>query len=83
METCDSIITEYINERGENENKRKRLDGIAVSGIRQFNITTSGVIKVVEMHIDVADFANLPLDYIQYSKINLFSLMETKTGTLT
>jgi len=69
--TVRELTTEYISDRGENENKRKRLQGLMVRGLRKFNMNTSGVPKVVELEINSADYAELPCDYLQYSKIAL------------
>lgn len=69
--TVDEIISEYVSDRGENDNKRKRFYGLAVKGLRRFTMQTSGVPKVVELFIDHADFATLPTDYMQYTKIAL------------
>ena len=65
------ICTEYIDRNGENENKRKRIYTSAVACLRGLNMTSVGVPKVIELDINDTDSADLPCDYLQYTKIAL------------
>lgn len=68
--SLDSIVKEYLAEIGDNNLSRYRqIYTIAVSGIRELNMDTTGVPKIAELDVLPTDRANLPNDYLQYSKI--------------
>jgi len=68
----DNIVKEYLIETGDTQlNRYSRFYQHAVSGLREFNMDSSGVIKVVELAIRANDTVDLPLDYMQYTKIGL------------
>ena len=70
--TLDSIIKEYLIEIGDSQlNKYARFYQIAVSGLRELNINTSGVTKTINMPIKVNNTCDLPLDYLNYKVIGL------------
>jgi hypothetical protein len=65
----NQIVDEWLAERGLADNSWNRVYTNMVSGLRRFNLSTSGVPKVVQLTLDDADRAPLPSDYLQYSKI--------------
>lgn len=66
------IVSEYIIEGGgSQENQMARLYQIAVSGMREFNMNSSGITKTARLPIKVNDTCDLPQDYLQYSTIGL------------
>lgn len=68
--SLDSIVKEYLAEIGDNNLSRYRqIYTIAVSGIREFNMDTTGVPKIAELEVLSTDRADLPNDYLQYSRI--------------
>jgi hypothetical protein len=69
MYKLDDIVTEYVLENGETQNKRGRIYAIAVSCLRGFNMKTTGVPKVVELVLDGTDSVSLPNDFLQYNKV--------------
>ena len=70
--TLDNIVKEYLFETGDTQlNKYARFYQLALSGLREFNMNNSGVIKTVQLPIKVNDTCDLPLDYLQYSKIGM------------
>lgn len=72
MYTLSDIVNEFMVEIGEGQsNKFARLYQYGVSFLRKINFTTSGYPKVVELIINPNDTADLPLDYVQYTRIAL------------
>lgn len=70
--TLDNVVKEYLIEIGDTQlNKYARHYQHAVSGLREFNMDSSGIIKVLQLAIKPNDTADLPLDYLQYTKIGL------------
>ena len=70
----DSIITEYLIEIGENQsNKHARFRQFGVNFLRRTNLDTSGFPRIVELKINDNDTADLPEDYVNYTKIALSS----------
>jgi hypothetical protein len=70
--TLDSIVKEYTIEVGGSDmNKYPRYYQYGVSGIRELNMNSSGVVKSVELCIEGNSTCNLPPDYLQYKTIGL------------
>lgn len=69
--TLSQITEELLLEMGEGQggNKFARLYQFGLSFLRQKHFTTTGFPKVVELTINDNDTANLPNDYVQYTKI--------------
>jgi hypothetical protein len=63
------LISEWLEEAGETEQKRRRGYVIGVSGLREMSYDTTGIIKVTELQVSSADTADLPSDYINLSRI--------------
>lgn len=72
--TIADVVNEYLIESGESQaSKFARLYQIAVAGYRKFNLNSSGIVKIKELTINDNDTADLPPDYIKYSRIALCS----------
>ncbi len=70
MNTLDSIVKEYLIEIGDTQlNKYARIYTIAVSGLREFNMDTTGVPKVVDLCISDIDTVDIPFDCIRPTRI--------------
>jgi hypothetical protein len=70
--SLDSIVKEYLTEINDNNLARYRqIYTLAVSGLREFNMDTTGVPKIAELEILSTDRADLPSDYLQYTRIAL------------
>jgi hypothetical protein len=70
--SLDSIVKEILIEIGDSDmNRYARFYQYGVSFLRSANMDTSGVPKVVELSINDNDTADLPNDYMNYSRIAL------------
>ena len=70
--TLRNIIKEYLIETGDTQlNKYARFYQYGVSGLREFNITSSGILRTANLAIKANDTCDLPADYIKYTKIGL------------
>lgn len=68
------IVNEYLIEIGEGQsNKFARFYQFGLSFLRKTNFNTSGVPKVVELTINSNDTADLPADFVRYTRIALCS----------
>jgi len=67
------IVNELLIEMGESGagTKPARFYQMGVSFLRRTNMDTSGFPKIVILDISKTDTANLPIDYLQYTKIAL------------
>lgn len=66
------IVNELMIEIGEGQtNKFGRFFQLGVSGLRQMNLNTTGFPKITELTIGDNDTADLPNDYINYTRIAL------------
>lgn len=74
MYTLSDIVNEFLVENGDGQtNKFARFYQFGLSFLRRTNFNTSGFPKVVELHIHSNDTANLPNDYVRYTRIALCS----------
>lgn len=72
MYTLSDIINELLIEMDYTQNNRfAQFYQFGVSYLRRVNLDTSGFPKIVDLHVSHNDTANLPNDYIQYTKIGL------------
>lgn len=70
--TLTDIVNEYLIESGEGQgNKFARFYQFGLSFLRRINFTTTGFPTVVELDIDDNDQAELPADFVQYTRIAL------------
>lgn len=70
--TLTSVITEYLIEIGASQsNLFPRYYQFGVNFLRSKHFDTFGVPQIVELTINDNDTADLPLDYVQYTKIAL------------
>ncbi len=70
--TLDNIVKEFLIEMGDSQmNKYARYYQLAVSGLREFNMNSSGVTRVANLAIKHNDTVDLPLDYLQYTTIGI------------
>ncbi len=70
--TLSDVCREYLIEIGESSmNKYPRFYQYGVSGLRELNMNSAGVIKAVELPINDNYTCNLPQDYLQYKTIGL------------
>jgi hypothetical protein len=70
--TLSDIVNELLIELGMGQNNQfARFYQFGLSYLRRVNMDTSGFPKIVELDINSNDTADLPSDYIQYSKIAL------------
>lgn len=70
--TLSSIVDELLIELGESQtNKAARFYQLGLSFLRKTHFNTDGVPKVVELVINDNDTANLPSDYVRYTRIAL------------
>ena len=68
--TLDDIVKEYLIEVGDTQmNKYARVYSIATSGLREFNLDATGIIKIADLEITDIDTVNLPPDFIQATRI--------------
>ena len=67
--SLDQIVSEYIIESGLTDSQRARLYQFGLSGLRHFDLDTSGIIKIKELQIQPNDTAVLPVDFIALSRI--------------
>jgi hypothetical protein len=68
----DDIVKEFIIEGGNAQmNKYPRFYTIAVSGLRELNMNQSAILRTIEMPIKQNMTCDLPLDYLQYSRIGV------------
>jgi len=68
--TLNSICREWLIERGEsNMNRLARIYQIAVSGLRELNMDSAGVPSVAILEANANDSINLPVDYINFTRI--------------
>src|ERR1035437_2533974 len=68
----DEIITEFLIELGfSSSNLHSRFRQFGVNFLRRTNLDTSGFPRVVKLHINDNDTADLPDDYVNYTKIAL------------
>ncbi len=66
------IINEWLIEKGESQASQfARLYAIGVSGMRELHMDVNGLVKIAELPINANDTVDLPVDYMQYSKIGL------------
>lgn len=68
-----NIVEELLVEIGEGQagNRFARFYQYGLSFLRQKHFTTTGAPKVVSLDISSVDTANLPIDYVQYTRIGL------------
>lgn len=70
--TLSQIVNEFLIEQGQGQsNSFARYYQFGLSFLRRTNFNTSGVPKVVELTISSADTADLPNDYVRYTRIAL------------
>lgn len=70
MYTLDDICKEFLIEGGDTQlNKYARIYTIAVSGLREFNMDTTGIPKVEEICITDIDTVNIPFGCIRPTRI--------------
>lgn len=70
--TLKEIVSEYLIEIGETqENKFARCYQYGLSFLRRANFNTTGFPKVVELTMNSNDTADLPADYLRYTRIAL------------
>jgi hypothetical protein len=69
MYKLQDVVSEWIIENGKNESQRPRLYTIALSGLRELHLDVNGIVKIVELPINENDTVDLPLDFVNYSKI--------------
>ena len=69
--TLNELVSEYIVESSETENKRFKFLSIGISGIKNLNMDISGVPTIAILPINDNDTVNLPLDFIRYTRIGL------------
>lgn len=68
------IVSEYLIEIGEGQNNKfARFYQYGLSFLRKTNFNTTGFPKVVELTINSNDTADLPADYVSYTRIALSS----------
>ncbi len=71
MYTLDEIVSEWLEEYGYPENKRRRAYVLGVSGMRELATDTTAIPKITELTISSADTAPLPEDFVNVTKIGL------------
>ncbi len=72
MYSLSDICNEFLVEIGEGQsNKFSRIYQFGLSFLRRTNFNTSGYPKIKELHINANDTADLPLDYVRYTRIAL------------
>lgn len=72
MYTLDSIVREHLIENGDsNLNRYARFLQFGISGLREMSMDISGVPQTVIIDINSNNTANLPVDYINYTRIGI------------
>lgn len=70
--SLNSIIKEYLIEIGDsNLSRYARFYQYAISGLRELNMDTNGIIKVTQLAVNPNDTADLPNDYLNYTRIGI------------
>lgn len=68
--SLDSIVREYLIESGDpNMNRYARIFQIAVAGIRELNMDSSGGVTTIELTVSDSDAANLPNDFVSLIRV--------------
>jgi hypothetical protein len=70
MYKLDDIVKEYLIEGGDTQlNKYARVYTIAVSGLREFNLDSTGIMKMADLPITDIDTVNLPIDFVKATRV--------------
>jgi len=67
------LVSQFLNSADESVHGFRRLYNIGVQGSREFNLDITGNIKTVVLDVNANKTANLPQDYISYSKIGVLN----------
>lgn len=68
--TLDQVVREYLIEGGdENMNRYARMFQIAIAGLRELNMDTSGGVTSAELEITDSDMANLPTNFLSLIRV--------------
>jgi hypothetical protein len=67
------LVSQFLNSADESVHGFRRLYNIGVQGCREFNLDITGNIKTVVLDVNANKTANLPQDYISYSKIGVLN----------
>jgi len=65
------LIYEYLEENGEPNTKYRRAYTLGVSGLREMAYDLTSVIEVAQLEITSADIAELPENFINFSRMGL------------
>ena len=76
--TLDSVINDYIDESEQSVHKYAKLYNIAVRGMEKLGLDFFYKIRTVKVAIDTTNYtAQLPNDYISYTKIDSTDAIRT------
>lgn len=67
------LVSQFLNSADESVHGFRRLYNIGVQGCREFNLDITGNVKTVVLDVNANKTANLPQDYISYSKIGVLN----------
>lgn len=67
------IVAEFIDSADQSSHQFRRLYNIGIRGMREFNMDIMGAFKTVILDINPNKTAELPCDYITYSKIGVIN----------
>lgn len=67
------IVGEFLDSADQSSHQFRRLYNIGVRGMREFNMDITGSLKTVVLDINANKTAELPCDYIAYSKIGVLN----------
>ncbi len=68
--TLDTIVKEYIIEIGDDAmNRYAKFYQFGINFLRENNMDCGGIPKIVDLPVNVTDTIDLPIDYLQYTRI--------------
>lgn len=67
------LVAQFLDSSDDSSHAFRRLYNIGVRGCRAFNLDLTGNIKTVVLEVNPNNTVNLPIDYINYSKIGVLN----------
>lgn len=68
-----TIVAEFIDSSDQSSHQFRRLYNIGVRGMREFNMDIMGSFKTVVLNVSPNKTAELPCDYLSYSKLGVIN----------
>lgn len=68
-----TIVAEFLDSSDQSSHQFRRLYNIGVRGMREFNMDIMGSFKTVVLDINPNKTAELPCDYLSYSKVGVIN----------